>query len=90
MRIFSQNLTNYNIPLPENSIFRINLAWINTLNELEKPYSKQDIVKTRLDLLVLRGFLLERDGKYFCSTKGKILSNAGIFSQKLYGFLKKN
>jgi len=61
-----------------------------TLNELEKPYSKQDIVKTRLDLLVLRGFLLERDGKYYCSTKGKILSNAGIFSQKLYGFLKKN
>jgi len=34
MRIFSQNLTNYNIPLPENSIFRINLAWVNTLDEL--------------------------------------------------------
>ena len=34
MRIFSQNLTNYNFPLPKNSIFRINLAWINTLDEL--------------------------------------------------------
>jgi citrate lyase beta subunit len=35
MRIFSQNLTNYNIPLPDNSIFRINLAWINSLDELK-------------------------------------------------------
>jgi hypothetical protein len=61
-----------------------------TLNELEKLYPKQEMVKSRLDLLVLRGFLLERDGKYFCSTKGKILSNTGIFSQKLYGFFKKN
>lgn len=35
MRIFSQNLTNYNIPLPDNSIFRINLAWVNSIEELE-------------------------------------------------------
>ena len=46
MRIFSQNLTNYDIPLPENSIFRINLAWINTLEELRsllKKYANNEI-----------------------------------------------
>ena len=34
MLIASQNLVNYGIPVPENTIFRINLAWTNTLDEL--------------------------------------------------------
>ena len=36
MILISQNITNYDIPIPENSVFRINLAWINTLEELKK------------------------------------------------------
>ena len=46
MRIFSQNLTNYDIPLPDNSVFRINLAWINTIDELKslvKKHAKSEI-----------------------------------------------
>jgi len=54
MRIFSQNLTNYNIPLPENSIFRINLAWINTLDELNKLLIKHSESEIFLDLPIGR------------------------------------
>jgi len=54
MRIFSQNLTNYNIPLPDNSIFRINLAWINTLDELKSLLKKHENNKIFLDLPIGR------------------------------------
>jgi len=54
MRIFSQNLTNYNIPLPDNSIFRINLAWINTLEELKSLLKKHKNNKIFLDLPIGR------------------------------------
>ena len=54
MRIFSQNLTNYDIPLPENSIFRINLAWINTLNELKSLLKKHANSDIFLDLPIGR------------------------------------
>ena len=36
MILISQNITNYDIPIPENSVFRINLAWINSITELKK------------------------------------------------------
>ena len=35
MLIFSQNLANYGFPIPQDAIFRVNLAWINSLKELE-------------------------------------------------------
>jgi predicted CopG family antitoxin len=54
MRIFSQNLTNYNIPLPENSVFRINLAWINTLDELKFLLKKHTSSEIFLDLPIGR------------------------------------
>ena len=54
MRIFSQNLTNYNIPLPDDSIFRINLAWINTLDELKSLLKKHENNKIFLDLPIGR------------------------------------
>ncbi len=54
MRIFSQNLTNYDIPLPENSIFRINLAWINTLEELKSLLKKHSDSEIFLDLPIGR------------------------------------
>ena len=36
MILISQNITNYDIPIPENVVFRINLAWINSIVELKK------------------------------------------------------
>ena len=54
MRIFSQNLTNYNIPLPENSIFRINLAWVNTLDELISLLKKHEKSEIFMDLPIGR------------------------------------
>ena len=41
MLIVSQNLTNYEIDIPQDAIFRINLAWINNLKELEKLLIKK-------------------------------------------------
>jgi citrate lyase beta subunit len=54
VRIFSQNLTNYNIPLPKNSIFRINLAWINSLEELKNLLKKHEHSEIFLDLPIGR------------------------------------
>lgn len=54
MRIFSQNLTNYNIPLPESSIFRINLAWVNSLEELKSLLKKHANSQIFLDLPIGR------------------------------------
>ncbi len=54
MRIFSQNLTNYDIPLPKNSIFRINLAWVNTLEELKSLLKKHSNSEIFLDLPIGR------------------------------------
>tara|TARA_B100000029_G_scaffold306055_1_gene298936 strand:+ start:808 stop:1380 length:573 start_codon:yes stop_codon:yes gene_type:complete len=54
MLIISQNLSNYNIPIPDDAVFRINLAWVNSTNELEillKKHAKHDIF---LDLPINR------------------------------------
>ncbi len=50
MLIFSQNLENYGFPIPQNAVFRINLAWINTLKELKVILEKQRSHKIFLDL----------------------------------------
>ena len=54
MRIFSQNITNYGIPIPDDSILRINLAWINTLDELKTILEKHVHSKIFLDLPIGR------------------------------------
>ncbi len=54
MRIFSQNIINYRIPVPENSILRINLAWINSIEELEIILQKNNNSEIFLDLPVGR------------------------------------
>ena len=38
MLIISQNLTNYDVPIPKNAIFRVNLAWCNSIDELKKRF----------------------------------------------------
>ena len=50
MLIVSQNLTNYEIDIPQNAIFRVNLAWINNLKELEVILEKHRTRKIFLDL----------------------------------------
>ncbi|MEM4245612.1 MAG: hypothetical protein QXR60_05420, partial [Candidatus Nanoarchaeia archaeon] len=40
MLVVSQNLTNYKVPIPENAVYRINLAWINDLTELKNLLEK--------------------------------------------------
>ena len=50
MRIISQNITNYGIKVPEDAIFRINLAWCNSINELEKILEKHKTEEIFLDL----------------------------------------
>ena len=54
MRIFSQNIINYGIPVPENSILRINLAWVNSIEELELILQKNNNSDIFLDLPVGR------------------------------------
>ena len=36
MLIVSQNLTNYDVDLPDDVIYRVNLAWINDLDNLKE------------------------------------------------------
>jgi citrate lyase beta subunit len=54
MRVFSQNIINYGIPVPENSILRINLAWINSIEDLEIILQKNNNSDIFLDLPVGR------------------------------------
>ena len=54
MLIISQNLTNYEVGIPQDAIFRINLAWINNLKELESILEKHRTHKIFLDLPVNR------------------------------------
>ena len=35
MLLISQNVGSYELKIPKGAIFRINLAWCNTLNELK-------------------------------------------------------
>ena len=54
MIIASQNLLNFDFPLPPNSIFRINLAWVNSLNDLKSLLEKHSQQKIFLDLPIGR------------------------------------
>ena len=50
MLIVSQNISNHNITFSNDVIYRINLAWINNLQELENLLKKHDKQKIFLDL----------------------------------------
>ena len=54
MIIVSQNLTNYDIPLPKNVVFRINLAWCDSIKELEIILEKHPSTPIFLDLPIKR------------------------------------
>jgi len=54
MRIFSQNIINYGIPIPKNSILRINLAWVNNIQELQIILNKNNTSDIFMDLPIGR------------------------------------
>ena len=54
MRIISQNVTNYGIEVSKDTIFRINLAWCSSVDELKAMLQKHRDNKIFLDLPIKR------------------------------------
>jgi len=54
MIILSQNLTNYGLPIPDDAIFRVNLAWCDSIEELNKILEKHENTPIFLDLPIKR------------------------------------
>ena len=54
MRIISQNVTNFGIEVSKDTIFRINLAWCNSIDELKAMLQKHRDNKIFLDLPIKR------------------------------------
>ena len=54
MLLISQNMENYDLTLPKDVVFRINLAWCNSLKELEVKLSKNKKAEFFIDLPVRR------------------------------------
>ena len=54
MLLVSQNAVNYDIILPNNAVFRINLAWCNSVDELEQKLSSNKKSNFFIDLPVGR------------------------------------
>ena len=54
MFLISQNIDSYNIDLPDNAVFRINLAWCNNLDELKIKLEKNKEMKFFIDLPIGR------------------------------------
>ena len=50
MLIISQNMVNYDLVLPKEAVFRINLAWCNSLEELEGKLAKNKEAEFFIDL----------------------------------------
>ncbi len=62
MLLISQNLAKYDMVFPEETIFRINLAWVNNIQELIDILKKHENHPLFLDLPV--GRLKPPDNKY--------------------------
>tara|TARA_B110000014_G_scaffold55285_1_gene37337 strand:- start:7558 stop:8130 length:573 start_codon:yes stop_codon:yes gene_type:complete len=54
MLLISQNAENYDIKLPKDAVFRINLAWCNSLDELKEKLERNNEVSFFIDLPVGR------------------------------------
>jgi len=54
MLLISQNMENYDLVLPKEVVFRINLAWCNSLEELEVKLAKNKKSEFFIDLPVDR------------------------------------
>ena len=54
MLIISQNASNYGIPFPDETVYRINLAWVNSIEDLKIILEKNKDSEIFLDLPVGR------------------------------------
>ena len=54
MIIISQNASNYDVKLPKDCVFRINLAWCNNLDELEEILKRHEGQEMFIDLPINR------------------------------------
>ena len=62
MLLISQNLAKYDMSFPEETIFRVNLAWVNNIQELTDTLKKHENHPIFLDLPV--GRLKPPNNKY--------------------------
>ena len=54
MKIISQNIVNYGFDIPSDTIFRVNLAWCSSIEELKKILELHTSHKIFLDLPIKR------------------------------------
>ena len=54
LRIISQNIINYGIEVPDNTILRINLAWCSSIKQLKDILDKHKNISIFLDLPIRR------------------------------------
>mgnify|MGYP006106042925 CR=1 FL=1 len=54
MLLISQNIESYDLQLPKDAVFRINMAWCNSLKELEEKLNKNKQNKFFIDLPIGR------------------------------------
>ena len=73
MLVVSQNLTNFDVNLPKDTIYRINLAWISDLDTLKKILEKHKTHKIFLELPKNR--TKPPDNKYTMSELKPILNS---------------
>lgn len=73
MIIISQNISNYDLKIPDESIFRINLAWCNNLKEFESILSQNKEHAMFVDLPV--GRIKPPNNKYTLEELVPIINN---------------
>ena len=54
MLLVSQNIGNYEINIPDNTIFRVNMAWCNSISELEEKLTRNSKSSFFIDLPIGR------------------------------------
>ena len=81
MLIISQNVGNYELGIPKNTVLRINLAWCNSIVELE------NILKTHQENKIFIDLPIGRIGKpeefsslvaFLCSEKSSYITGNSI------------
>ena len=52
MLLVSQNIGNYEFNIPKDTVFRINMAWCNSISELKEKLEKNINSSFFIDLLI--------------------------------------
>jgi len=73
MLIISQNASNYAIPIPDETVYRINLAWVNSIEELENLLQKH--LKHQIFLDLPKGRIKPPNNEYSLEDLEEILNS---------------